>query len=380
MADKGIKGSLRHQLFMHQYLHEVSERKKTGEEFSAMKPQTHAEFHEVAEQHTEVGKAVKARCGGDLSEDGSDDGNDDIKVIKVTPVTDAEAPLEEWLTLIEGRIVDVAAQTTLTNFSEGLLTPDAKIAGEANNLKKQVINGMLANLVDESGLHPVELMVELDVIGAKIKEVANWEEQIYALANHYAKQRQKSVKVLVPLHYWVRPAHIKAMTMHARETLYVLHVEANGMARTQVYAYHNVRISTDDYIESGTVETMDTRDAMQLFRALTQGGILPTVLILQWLNTGNHFQAVIYDQDKYAAYTKRTDGMEKTRNKILANSGRVELDAEPYDHLKTTKAAVRKLKGTRKAARVLYSRTASMDSRVESNSSSEATEGDRDSE
>ncbi|KAL4174104.1 hypothetical protein KRP22_006044 [Phytophthora ramorum] len=72
--------------------------------------------------------------------------------------------------------------------------------------------------------------------------------------------------------------------------------------------------------------------------------------------------------------------MEKTRNKILANSGRVELDAEPYDHLKTTKAAVRKLKGTRKAARVLYSRTASMDSRVESNSSSEATEGDRDSE
>ncbi|KAL4106135.1 hypothetical protein PRIC1_004189 [Phytophthora ramorum] len=166
MADKGIKGSLRHQLFMHQYLHEVSERKKTGEEFSAMKPQTHAEFHEVAEQHTEVGKAVKARCGGDLSEDGSDDGNDDIKVIK----------------------------------------------------------------------------------------------------------------------------------------------------------------------------------------------------------------------DKYAAYTKRTDGMEKTRNKILANSGRVELDAEPYDHLKTTKAAVRKLKGTRKAARVLYSRTASMDSRVESNSSSEATEGDRDSE
>jgi len=43
----------------------------------------------------------------------------------------------------------------------------------------------------------------------------------------------------VPMHFWVRPAHIKAMAMHARETVYVLDVQDSGRAWMQAYAYQD---------------------------------------------------------------------------------------------------------------------------------------------
>jgi hypothetical protein len=71
------------------------------------------------------------------------------------------------------------------------------------------------------------------------------------IGNHLAEQRDRSVKAHVPMHYWVRPLHLKAMATHARETFYVLDVTEDNRARVQAYAYHDIKNSEGGLVETG---------------------------------------------------------------------------------------------------------------------------------
>jgi hypothetical protein len=158
---------------------------------------------------------------------------EECKVIRVKGPTDNGDTLDVWLTVLGGEISDVAANgqcgwlayyAALFNKTEGLMKPTSEVAEAANLLKKQVMNGMLANLDTEAQLHPRELKAEAMVLGEAVTAHTAMPTVMGTLADHYAAQRKKSVKAAVPMHYWVRPAHLKAMAIHAREALYVLDV------------------------------------------------------------------------------------------------------------------------------------------------------------
>ncbi|EGZ09065.1 hypothetical protein PHYSODRAFT_400484, partial [Phytophthora sojae] len=236
---------------------------------------------------------------------------DDCQITKVNPPMDDGALLDTWLAILGGQIVDVAATgqcswlacyAALHNVAESMKAPTSEVVDNANELKKQVLNGMIANLADEAQLHPKEVMVEISASGCQGDQTAPIQEQLCALANHYVAQRQKSVKTQVPLQYWVRSAHIKAMAMHARETIYVLDVQTSGMARMQAYAYFDEHHQDEDIVETGSVQAVATHEAIELMQDLVGAGILPPVMILRWQDTTNHFQAITYDNERYACY------------------------------------------------------------------------------
>ncbi|KAE9091108.1 hypothetical protein PF002_g19684 [Phytophthora fragariae] len=181
----------------------------------------------------------------------------DCSIVAVTKATDTGAPLSTWMAILGGTVVDVAANdncgwlafyASLYNEAEGVQIPTPEVTDKVNQLKKMVLNEMMANLSEEIKLHPEELEVELRASGCHAAAQGDQEQQLCALANHLATQRDKTVKAQVPLHFWVRPCHLKAMSMHARETIYVVDVQSNDQARIQAYAYHEV--------ESGTGDTM----------------------------------------------------------------------------------------------------------------------------
>ncbi|KAE8995356.1 hypothetical protein PF010_g17757 [Phytophthora fragariae] len=177
------------------------------------------------------------------------------------------------------------------------------------------------------------------------------EEMTSHLAAHYVAQRKKSVKGPVPMHYWVRLAHTKGMAMHAREPIYVLDVPASGNARMQVNAYEDQALPEGDAIQTGTIAPLVTHSALQLMQALVQEGILPTVLILRWKETGNHFTGVVYDQERFNRYSRHLDRLNSRRNEIQVQFLGTATDPDPYDPLKTAKAALRELKVIKKAAK-----------------------------
>jgi hypothetical protein len=174
--------------------------------------------------------------------------SDGCSIVKVSDGTDTGVLLSEWMTVLRGTTTDVAANghcgwlafyAALYNEKSGLLQPTSDVVSKTNELKRQIINGMIANLSDEIRLHPRELPVELAASGCKSSSLATQAERVCQLANHYAAQRDTSVKSSVQMHFWVRPAHIKAMAMHARETVYVLDVQDSGRAWMQAYAYQD---------------------------------------------------------------------------------------------------------------------------------------------
>ncbi|EEY52922.1 uncharacterized protein PITG_19622 [Phytophthora infestans T30-4] len=67
------------------------------------------------------------------------------------------------------------------------------------------------------------------------------------------------------------------------------------------------------------------------------------------LNTGNHYQAVTYDPERYQTYTDQWKELTERRNIILIKYGGRALDAEPFDGDKTAKAATKELKSIRRA-------------------------------
>ncbi|KAE9064729.1 hypothetical protein PF010_g28500 [Phytophthora fragariae] len=236
------------------------------------------------------------------------------------------------------------------NVDDGLLNPNAQVSRSVNALKKHILNGMIVNLRDEMTLSQNEMAAELEACGKYMAEGVSVEEKIEALASHYAAQRKKSVKALVPPNYWVGPAHLKGMAIHARETVYVLDVHRDNIAWMQEYAYQDMTLPSGDTVESGTVRTMTTSRDMKLLKELISGGVLPVVMILNWQEPGNHFQAVTYDTERYKQYFLNVEKLATKRNEILASVGSRPMDLQPYDTIKMANAAAQELKAIRKTA------------------------------
>ncbi|KAG3072867.1 hypothetical protein PI124_g21048 [Phytophthora idaei] len=91
-----------------------------------------------------------------------------------TTGTDRGSPLYEWLNFIGGKITDVPAtgqcgwmafHAALHNIEDGFNPLTQEVADAANELKRQIINGMIANLEDEGRLHPSDLESDLKAVG-----------------------------------------------------------------------------------------------------------------------------------------------------------------------------------------------------------------------
>ncbi|KAE9310447.1 hypothetical protein PR003_g20262 [Phytophthora rubi] len=207
----------------------------------------------------------------------SDQEDQDCRVTHVSPPTDRGAPLDDWLGILGGKVVDVAANgqcgwialyAALYNIEEGLVEVTKAVADSANLLKKRVINSMIANIVDEIKSHSHELQSELRASGCHAVVNGGFDEQMCALVNHLVTQRDKPVKAKVPQHYWVRPAHIKAMAQFARESLYVLDVQEDDQDRVQAYAYHDIRDAQDKDIEVDHIEYDEEKTAKEATQVL----------------------------------------------------------------------------------------------------------------
>jgi hypothetical protein len=247
-----------------------------------------------------------------------------------------------------GTEVDVAANghcgwlafyAALYNISEGLTLPSNAVATHTNLLKKRILNEKRANLQDEAKLHPAELRTEAAACGGDSGGIMNDVERVCVVANHLAEQRVKTVRASVPMHFWVRPMHLKAMAMHAWETIYVLDVQENGKARLQVYAYHNVKDDDDEWVETSTVCPVPTVQAMAVMAALVKAGIRPPVMILRWSSAGNHFRAVHYEEKDHDNYAKNLEMYAPVRNRILVEHGWKSMNCVAYDAALTAKAA-----------------------------------------
>ncbi|KAE9214468.1 hypothetical protein PF002_g17664 [Phytophthora fragariae] len=224
----------------------------------------------------------------------------------------------------------LAGYAALYNATTGLLQPVEEVVEATNMRKKDILNGMVATFVEEVRLHPENLDAELEQSGIRSLQAVPQEVRICALANHYAAQRAKSVKSAASTHFWVHPSHTKGMAIHARETIYVLDVDAVGNARMQAYAYSSVALPEDDCFDTG---------------------ILPPVLVLRWQVTGNHFQAVVYDDERYEGYLRNLTELSKRRNDIVAKHGWAKMDFIQYNAVKTAKAVTKQLRLLRKASK-----------------------------
>ncbi|EEY60380.1 uncharacterized protein PITG_12790 [Phytophthora infestans T30-4] len=227
----------------------------------------------------------------------------------------------------------------------------------ANILKKYVINSMIANLVDEVEVHEADFEAAVEAIRKDMTMQAPKAEKLKALANHYEDQRNRSAKAFVPMNYWVRPEHIKAMAMHARELVYALDVMQDENTRLQVYGYHDVELPDKTMIETGMVVPLPSQIGADLLRDLIAAGTLPIIMILRYSGTGNHYQAVTYEATRYQEYTERWKELTERRNNIIQKYGGRGLDPEPYDSDKTARAAARELKAIRREAKKLETET-----------------------
>ncbi|KAG2777478.1 hypothetical protein PC129_g18531 [Phytophthora cactorum] len=140
----------------------------------------------------------------------------------------------------------------------GLSPPTEEVAQEANEIKKQVLNGMIANLVDEMELHPMDIIAERRASGKTSGKDVTKDELLCDPANHYATMHKRSVTATVSGNYWVRTAQLKGMTMYAREHVFLLDVMADGVARVQLYAYREQVTKNGELVEIGTVTTLST--------------------------------------------------------------------------------------------------------------------------
>ncbi|KAE8952195.1 hypothetical protein PR002_g32753, partial [Phytophthora rubi] len=132
----------------------------------------------------------------------------DCSIVAVTKATDTGTPLSTWMAILGGTVVGVAANgncgwlafyASLYNEAEGVQIPTPEVTDKVNQL---VLNEMIANLSEEMKLHPEELEVELRASGCHAAAQGDQEQQLCALANHLATQRDKTVKAQVPLHFW----------------------------------------------------------------------------------------------------------------------------------------------------------------------------------
>uniref|UniRef100_H3GPT9 OTU domain-containing protein n=1 Tax=Phytophthora ramorum TaxID=164328 RepID=H3GPT9_PHYRM len=358
--NKGDKTA--HQKYMHQYLRKALHIKaEIGMDSEEGKARTEEREGTRTDAHSSQAATLQPDVDKEQGVITTESDSEDCEYVGSTPANDAGAPLASWLELLGGTLVDVAAAghcgwlasyAALYNVSDGLIEPSEQVTEATNALKKQVINGMVATLEEEMKLHPYQLEVELDASGIRPLTSASRAERLCALVNHYVLQRQKSVKTAVPMHYWVRPAHIKAMAIHARETIYVLDVDDQGTARAQAYAYCSTSHNGEDAFETGTNQPIPTLQAMTMLEEIVAEGILPPVLVLRWRESGNHFQAITYDRNRYNSYVQQLTTLAPIRNAILSKHGWPALDYIQYEQASIAKVATRELKAMRKAAKL----------------------------
>lgn len=108
--------------------------------------------------------------------------------------------------------------------------------------------------------------------------------------------------------------------MHAREMVFVLDVSEDDNARLQGYAYHEMTHDDGTTVETGTVEALPTELGSHLLKDLVRAGTLPVVMILRYRSTGNHYQAITYDQARFTEYCKKlggAGGVTKRRTKTV---------------------------------------------------------------
>jgi hypothetical protein len=271
MEKIGAGGDRKLQKFIHQFVSAVTGRPAVKEEIS---PQL-ADSEEVAAVKTEGDANLTTGMGSreqEVESHGVGDSDDEpgFTLVAVSGPTDGGETLEEWMKILQGQVVDVAANgncgwiaffAALYNEEEGLVRPTTGVVTQANELKRRVINEMLANLADEARLHPDDLRAEAVALGCVDEHLMSTMERLGVVGNHLAEQRAKSVKANVPMHHWVRPMHLKAMATYARETIYVLGVTEDNRARIQAYAYHDVQDGKGELVETGTVCPIPTLHA-----------------------------------------------------------------------------------------------------------------------
>lgn len=73
----------------------------------------------------------------------------------------------------------------------------------------------------------------------------------------------------------------------------------------QAYAYYEMEINDVEAVETGTVVSLPTPEASNLLEEPIATGTLPIVLILEWRDTGNHFQVILMTQDVISATANR---------------------------------------------------------------------------
>ncbi|KAG3073639.1 hypothetical protein PI125_g22204 [Phytophthora idaei] len=74
-------------------------------------------------------------------------------------------------------------------------------------------------------------------------------------------------------------------------------------------------------------------------------------MVLQWQDTGNHYQTVTYAEERFKQYCVQLEDMVQVRNAVSRHHGYTSLDAVLYDPGKTAKVAARELKSIRRAAK-----------------------------
>ncbi|KAF4148956.1 hypothetical protein GN958_ATG01872 [Phytophthora infestans] len=286
---------------------------------------------------------------------------EECRITKILPATNEGKHFNAWMALVGGTIVDVAATghcgwiagyAALKNIAEGLLHPGSKLADDINLFKKDVLNGMLANLQDEFAAYPSDLDTELEESGIRTPKDSPFEVRACGLANHYVAQRNKSIKATVSTHYWVRPAHLKGMAIHARQPIYVLDVEEDGRARMQAYSYKRMRGRAGDLFDSGVAQLLTTTVATEMLQDLMAAGILPAILILRWQEQGNHFQAVNDGPERFERYSGQMVEIALRRSEILLKHGIAALDNIQRDQERLTATTAKVLRELRRASKL----------------------------
>jgi hypothetical protein len=163
------------QKFIHQFIFAVTGRVEQKEELREESSGATAETDSRTVSNVVPSFEVAMEVSQDNS-DGVDVEEEDqgFSLVAVSGPTDAGKPLEDWLVLLTGSVVDVAANgncgwlaffAALYNESEGLAKPSVGVVKKSNVLKTRVINEMLANLADEVRLHPDDMRAEARALG-----------------------------------------------------------------------------------------------------------------------------------------------------------------------------------------------------------------------
>ncbi|KAF1795135.1 hypothetical protein GQ600_5294 [Phytophthora cactorum] len=222
--------------------------------------------------------------------------------------SDDGLPLKEWLKLVDGQVTDVPAtgqcgwiafHAAWHNITEGLIPVSSEVAEAANALKKQVLNGMIANVADEKKIHPTDFIADVRLAG----------------------KEQDVLK--------------------------------DDTVRMQGYAYKDIPLDADHTVETGTVQAIPTDAGQLLIKDLVKEGTLPLMLVLRHLTSGNHYQAVTYPKEKFGEYARNWKDLTSKRNAVIITFGGCSLDPIPYDAQKTAQAAAQQLKKMRSATKLV---------------------------